>query len=307
MLVRLDHGMAHDLAHRRLDGMAQGHHLAPKVRIRDDADGVPAGPRHQGRTLPIGCHPARDLPDGRFRGHDGRRRATDLAHLGREEKAVAAAKEQALPLDLSGGHVHILREVELEEVLGEGRVAAHQVVQTLPGEQVADGVLHGHDGGLLVSAHEGNQPEGLPPFPVVTDFLVSAALGPDGDLDHALLDDAEGLAHRPVLLQNHGALRIELHGQALGHFPQRGPLQKLERRNLGQEPDRIVDQHRPSPDPRTWSIPSRSCPAQANHTIGSPSRLKRRLEAETADGAAIGPRAAYSIVPIPSPLEQDSA
>ncbi len=176
----------------RVHGMAPGHHLGPQVRIRDDPDGLaawapPPAPRSAG---PATIRPAvsRMVASG---DHGRRGRAADLPHLGREQEAVAAAEEQALPLDLPGGHLHVLREVELEQVLRDGRVAAHQFVQSFPGKQVADGVLHGDDGGLLVAAHKRYEPEGLPSLPVVADLFLSATLGPDGDLDHALLDDPQ--------------------------------------------------------------------------------------------------------------------
>ena len=99
------------------------------------------------------------------------------------------------------------------------------------------------------------RPKVSPPLPVVNNHFIPAALGPDGDLDHTLLDDPERLAHRAILLQDHTPLWVELHGQALGDIPKERALQELEWRDLGKEPDRILDQHHPTPGIRSLAHP----------------------------------------------------
>ena len=113
-------------------------------------------------------------------------------------------------------------------------------------QQVAGGVLDSHDGGPLLPAHEGNQAEGLAPLAVVDYHLIPVALGAQRDLDRPLLDDLQVLADGPVLVQDDLALGMEGHGQALDQLPQQGLLQELEGGDLGQEPDRLVDQHGPA-------------------------------------------------------------
>ena len=247
LLVHHDHRLAHHLGDRQIPGEALGHHLGAQVRVREDADGPAAPADDQGRTLAFLGHALGRLADAGARRHHGAGVPADLPHGGGEEQVVAAAQEETLALDFPGGHVQVLGEMELEQILGDGRVAGGQLREPRLGQQVADGVLHRHDGGPLGAAHQGDQTEDFPLLAVVDDHVLGARrLGPLGDLHHPLLDDVQVLRQGPILLEDGRAPRVELQGEALRQFPQQGRLQELEGRDLGQEPDRLVDQHRAS-------------------------------------------------------------